>query len=82
MKIIILDNEIEIHNVTQLIEFNDNEFYISIDNNLYVIKGKGLILKEFYDNNTKLKISGEIDLFEKKIKKNKENKGFLKKLFA
>lgn len=82
MKIIVLNNEIEIHNVTHLNEFNDKEFNITIDNNPYLIKGENLVLKDFYDNNTSIKITGEIYLIERKNKKAKDNKGFIKKLFS
>lgn len=82
MKITLLDNEIEIHNVTSLNEFNDKEFNVTIDNNPYLIKGENLVLKEFYDNNTIIKITGEIYSIERKNKKQKDNKGFIKKLFA
>lgn len=82
MKITLFDKEIEIHNVTSLNEFNDKEFNITIDNNPYIIKGENLVLKEFYDNNTSIKITGEIYLIERKNKKQKDNKGFIKKLFS
>ena len=82
MKITLFDKEIEIHNVTSLNEFNDKEFNITIDNNPYIIKGENLVLKEFYDNNTSIKIIGEIYLIERKNKKQKDSKGFIKKLFS
>ncbi len=83
MKMILLDNELEIHNITLLKEFNDKEFYLEIDNTPYHIKGENLVLKEVYDNNASIKISGNIYSIERKNhKETKEKKSFIKKLFA
>lgn len=82
MKMILSENELEINNVTNLKEFNEQKFILTIDTTLYEIKGDGLELKEVY-NNTSLKISGNIYSIEKKDhKENAEKKSFLKRLFS
>lgn len=83
MKMILSENELEINNVTNLKEFNEQKFILTIDTSLYEIKGDGLELKEVYNNNTSLKISGNIYSIEKKDhKENAEKKSFLKRLFS
>lgn len=83
MKMILSENELEINNVTNLKEFNEQKFILTIDTTLYEIKGNGLELKEVYNNNTSLKISGNIYSIEKKDhKENAEKKSFLKRLFS
>ncbi len=83
MRIILLDNELEVNNITTLKEFNDKIFLLEIDNTPYEIKGNNLILKEVYNNNTSIKITGSIYSIEKKNHKDtKEKKSFIKKLFA
>ncbi|HIT43419.1 TPA: YabP/YqfC family sporulation protein [Candidatus Avacholeplasma faecigallinarum] len=83
MKMILSENELEINNVTNLKEFNEQKFILTIDTTLYEIKGDGLELKEVYNNNTSLKISGNIYSIEKKDhKENAEKKSFLKRLFS
>lgn len=83
MKMILSENELEINNVTNLKEFNKQKFILTIDTTLYEIKGDGLELKEVYNNNTSLKISGNIYSIEKKDhKENAEKKSFLKRLFS
>lgn len=83
MRIILLDNELEIHNITTLKEFNDKIFLLDIDNTPYEIKGNQLVLKEVYNNNSSIKITGSIYSIEKKNHKEaKDKKSFIKKLFA
>lgn len=83
MKMILSENELEINNVTNLKEFNEQKFILTVDTTLYEIKGDGLELKEVYNNNTSLKISGNIYSIEKKDhKENAEKKSFLKRLFS
>ena len=83
MKMILSENELEINNVTNLKEFNEQKFILTIDTTLYEIKGDGLELKEVYNNNTSLKISGNIYSIEKKDhRENAEKKSFLKRLFS
>lgn len=83
MKMILSENELEINNVTNLKEFNEQKFILTIDTTLYEIKGDGLELKEVYNNNTSLKISGNIYSIEKKDhKENAQKKSFLKRLFS
>ena len=80
---ILTDNELEIHNVSNLKEFNDTQFQLEIDNTPYSIHGKGLSLKEVFNNNTSIKITGSVYSIERKNhKENKDKKGFIKKLFA
>lgn len=81
MKIILTDNELELHNVTLLNEFNDKEFSLEIESIPYLIKGVNLVLNNVYDNNQTIKITGKINSIE--ILKNKdknEKKGFIKRL--
>ena len=83
MKITLTSNELEISDITQINSFNDKEFILEIDNTGYIIKGDNLILKEVYNNNTSIKILGNIFLIEKKNhKENKDKKNFVKKLFS
>lgn len=83
MKMILSENELEINNVTNLKEFNEQKFILTIDTTPYEIKGDGLELKEVYNNNTSLKISGNIYSIEKKDhRENAEKKSFLKRLFS
>lgn len=81
MKIILTDNELELHNVTLLKEFNDKEFSLEIESIPYLIKGVNLVLNNVYDNNQTIKITGKINSIE--ILKNKdknEKKSFIKRL--
>lgn len=83
MRLILTDNELEIHNITNLKEFNDKLFTLEIDGVFYEIKGEGLVLKEVFNNNTSIKITGTISAIGKKNhKENKEKKSFIKKLLA
>ena len=83
MKMILSENELEINNNINLNEFNEQKFILTIDTTLYEIKGDGLELKEVYNNNTSLKISGNIYSIEKKDhKENAQKKSFLKRLFS
>ena len=81
MKIILTDNELELHNVTLLKEFNDKEFSLEIESIPYLIKGINLVLNNVYDNNQTIKITGKINSIEilKNTDKN-EKKGFIKRL--
>lgn len=81
MKIILTDNELELHNVTLLKEFNDKEFSLEIESIPYLIKGVNLVLNNVYDNNQTIKITGKINSIEiLKNKDNNEKKGFIKRL--
>lgn len=83
MKLLLTENELEINNITNLNEFNERLFVLEIDNTPYEIKGLGLVLKEVTNNNSTIKITGTIySISRKNHKEAKENKGFLKKLFA
>ena len=81
MKIILTDNELELHNVTLLKEFNDKEFSLEIESIPYLIKGINLVLNNVYDNNQTIKITGKINSIEILNNKDKnEKKGFIKRL--
>lgn len=83
MRLILTDNELEIHNITNLKEFNDKIFALEIDGDFYEIKGDGLVLKEVFNNNSSIKITGTIySIGKKNHKENKEKKSFIKKLLA
>ena len=79
--IILLDNEIQINNITQLKEFSEESFNVEINGSLYEIKGNKLSLKEVYNDNKSIKITGEIYGINKKIHPKVKEKSFLKKLF-
>jgi hypothetical protein len=79
--IIIFDNEIHINNITQLKEFSETSFNIEINNTLYGIKGVKLLLKEVYNDNKSIKISGEIIEINKINHPKEKEKSFFKKLF-
>jgi hypothetical protein len=79
--IILYDNEIQINNITQLKEFSETCFNIEINNSLYEIKGNKLILKEVFNDNKSVKITGEIYNINKKLHTTIKEKNFFKKLF-
>lgn len=82
MKLILLDNELEINDVTELKEFSEKLFILEINKELYEIKGEELSLKEVNNNKTNIKITGNIYCIEKKNhKQTKDKKSFIKKLF-
>lgn len=79
--ILIADNYIIINNITNLIEFNSEEFIVEINNESYSIKGNDLSL----DNTLKtdsIKINGNINSIMKKNITNKKKESFIKRLFA
>ena len=78
---IILENEIQINNITQLKEFSETSFNIEINNMLYEIKGTKLSLKEVFNENKSIKLSGEIYQITKKNHPKEKEKNFFKKLF-
>ena len=71
--IIIYNNLIEINNITSLKEFNSSIFTIEINNELYLICGSDLELKNISSDNTSIKISGIINSIEKKNFKKPSN---------
>ena len=80
--IIIKDNELEINNITQLKEFNDENFEIKINDKFYEIKGTNLILKDVYNENKSIRISGVFYSIILKNNKPTNSKSFIKKLFS
>lgn len=79
--ILIADNYLIINNITNLIEFNSEEFIVEINNEAYQIKGSDLSL----DNTLKtdsIKITGNINSIVKKNVANKKKESFIKRLFA
>lgn len=79
--ILIADNYLIINNITNLIEFNSEEFIVEINNEAYQIKGNDLSL----DNTLKtdsIKITGNINSIMKKNVVNKKKESFIKRLFA
>lgn len=79
--ILIADNYLIINNITNLIEFNSEEFIVEINNEAYQIKGNDLSL----DNTLKtdsIKITGNINSIMKKNVANKKKESFIKRLFA
>lgn len=83
MRLILTDNELEIHNITNLKEFNDKLFALEIDGDFYEIKGEALVLKEVFNNNSSIKITGTVySIAKKNHKESKEKKSFIKKLLA
>lgn len=79
--ILIADNYIIINNITNLIEFNSEEFIVEINKEAYQIKGTDLSL----DNTLKtdsIKITGNINSIMKKNVANKKKESFIKRLFA
>lgn len=78
----IYDDSILINNVTEIKEFSETSFLIKVNDIPYTIEGTNLILKEVTNNNQTIKILGQINSIAKKDQKIKNNKGFLKKLFA
>ncbi len=79
--ILIADNYLIINNITNLIEFNSEEFIVEINNEAYQIKGTDLSL----DNTLKtdsIKITGNINSIMKKNVANKKKESFIKRLFA
>lgn len=79
--ILIADNYIIINNITNLIEFNSEEFIVEINKETYSIKGTDLSL----DNTLKtdsVKINGNINSIMKKNIATKKKESFFKKLFA
>jgi hypothetical protein len=79
--ITLFESEIHINNITQLKEFSENAFNIEINGFLYEIKGSKLLLKEVYNDNKSIKITGEIYGINKKIHPKIKEKSFFKKLF-
>jgi hypothetical protein len=79
--IILFDNEIHINNITQLKEFSEELFNVEINGSLYEIKGNKLLLKEVYNDNKSIKITGEIYGINKKNTPKIKEKSFFQKLF-
>ena len=80
--IVIKDNELEINNITQLKEFNEESFEIEINDKLYEIKGTNLLLKDVYNENKSIRISGVVYSIIQKNHKASDSKSFFKKLFS
>jgi hypothetical protein len=80
--IIIKENELEINNITQLKEFNEESFEIEINDKHYEIKGSNLLLKDVYNENKSIKISGIVYSIILKNHKSTNSKTFIKKLFS
>ncbi|MBO5711473.1 MAG: hypothetical protein J6R47_01410 [Acholeplasmatales bacterium] len=80
--IVIKDNELEINNITQLKEFNEESFEIEINDKLYEIKGTNLLLKDVYNENKSIRISGVVYSIIQKNHKKTDSKSFFKKLFS
>lgn len=79
---LVYEDYILINNVTEIKEFSDKLFTLKINNTFYKITGVDLILEEASTDNKTLKITGNIEVIEKKDKQTKKEKGFFKKLFA
>ncbi len=78
----IYDDYILINNVTEIKEFNDDFFLIKVNDIPYEINGENLSLKEVTNDNKSIKITGKINSLQIKNIKSKQNKSFIKKLFA
>lgn len=78
----IYDDYIIINNVTEIKEFTELLFIIKVNDIPYEIGGENLFLKEASTNNKTIKITGKINSIQIKNIKNKNNKSFLKRLFA
>lgn len=79
---IIKDNELEINNITLLKEFNEEAFEIELNDKTYEIKGTNLILKDVYNDNKSIRISGAVYSIVQKNHKITNSKSFFKKLFS
>ena len=62
-------------------EFSETIFIIEINNTLYEIKGNQLLLKEVFNENKSVKITGEVYSISKKNHIKTKEKNFIKKLF-
>lgn len=79
--IIIYDSEIQINNITLLKEFSETFFNVEINNTLFSIKGSKMLLKEVFNDNKSIKISGEFYEITKVNHPKDKEKNFIKKLF-
>lgn len=79
--IILYSNEIKINNITQIKDFNVDEFNVIINDEPYQIKGNNLVLKEVFNDNKSITVIGVVTLISKINSKKKEKKSFFKRLF-